>query len=67
MPQPVIADLLGVKRMTINKAVRETRQLLTQLRYTIEPAAVRLHTLSDLASHATTEGLDLSEELKSAC
>lgn len=28
MPQPVIGDLFGVSRMTINNAVRQTRQLL---------------------------------------
>ena len=67
MPQPIIADLFDVKRMTINNAVRETRQLLTQIRHAIEPAAVRLHTVNDLAAHAATEGLDLTEELKSAC
>ena len=66
MPQPVIGDLFGVKRMTINKAVRETRQLLTQVRHAIEPADTR-DTLADLAAHAAAEGLDLTEELKSAC
>jgi hypothetical protein len=69
MPQPVIGDLFGVKRMTINKAVRETRQLLTQVRHAIEPADMRLDTLADLAAHAAhaaQEGLDLTEKLKSA-
>ena len=52
MPQPVIGDLFGVKRMTINKAFRETRQLLTQVRHAIEPADMRLDTLADLADLA---------------
>lgn len=67
MPQPVIACLLGVKRTTINNAVRETSQLLTQVRHTIQPAGLRPGTLTDLTDHAARAGLDLSEETKSAC
>jgi transposase len=67
MPQPAIADLFGVKRMTINNAVRETRQLLTQIRHAIQPAGTQLATLADLADHAARAGLDLTEEIKVAC
>ncbi|WP_413644515.1 ISAzo13 family transposase [Micromonospora sp. RTP1Z1] len=64
MPQPVIGDLFDVSRMTINNAVRQTRQLLAQIRHTIEPANVRLATLAD---HAARAGLDITAEIEKAC
>jgi hypothetical protein len=66
MPQQVIGELFGVHRRTINTAVRGTRQLLDQVRRTIEPAGVRLDTLGDLADYAADAGLDLSDEIKPA-
>lgn len=63
----MIADLFGVKPMTISNTVRQTRQLLAQVRHAIEPAGERLSTLADLADHATRTGLDIAEEIKSAC
>ena len=67
MPQPVIGDLFGVSRMTINNAVRQTRQILAQIRHTIKPTDVRLTTLADLADHTDAAGLDITAEIKNAC
>jgi hypothetical protein len=66
LPRPAIAALLGVQPPTIRAAIRDTRQLLDQIRHPIRPA-VRLHSLDDLASHAATAGLDLTQEIKAAC
>jgi hypothetical protein len=67
LPQPEIARLLGVDRTTISRAVRVTRQLLRQHGTTIEPATVRLYTLTDLAAFASTAGITLQPEIKPAC
>jgi hypothetical protein len=67
LPQPEIARLPGVDRTTISRTIRVTRQLLHQHGTTIEPATVRLYTLADLAEFASTSGITLQSEIKSAC
>lgn len=37
LPQVAIATLFGVRAETINKRIRDIRQLLQQARYTIQP------------------------------
>ena len=57
LPQVVIAELFGVRPETINKRMRETRQLLDQAGHAIQPGPRRLATLDDLNALATAEGL----------
>ena len=57
LPQVVIAELFGVRPETINKRIRETRQLLDQAGHTIQPGPRRLATLDDLNALAAAEGL----------
>jgi hypothetical protein len=68
MPASAWDDLLA--RLTVpREAQREAflhnqRELLTRLRYPLHPAATRLDTLADLATHAAAAGIDLSPEIK---
>jgi hypothetical protein len=47
LPQVAIADLYGVAAETINRRIRDLRQLLEQDGTTIRPARTRLRTLGD--------------------
>jgi Rhodopirellula transposase DDE domain len=67
LPKQAIAQLFGVSRPNISKAVTETRMLLDLLRHPIRPAGTRLATLADLASHAAAAGIDITTEIKLAC
>jgi hypothetical protein len=57
LSQIAVAALFSVRPETINRQIRETRQLLQQAEYTIEPASHRLATLNDLYSLATAHGI----------
>jgi hypothetical protein len=67
LPQTAIADLLSVRPETINRHIRDVRQLLQQARHTIHPSPHRLATLDDLYSLATAEGISLPADIKTAC
>jgi Rhodopirellula transposase DDE domain len=67
LPQVAIAALFSVRPETINKRIRDTRQLLQQARYTIQPGHHRLASLDDLSRLATAEGITISSEIKTAC
>jgi hypothetical protein len=67
MPKQAIAQLFGVSRPNISKAVTETRMLLDLLRHTIRPAGIHLATLADLSSHAAAAGIDPITGIKLAC
>jgi transposase len=67
LPQTAIAALFNVRPETINRHIRETRQLLQQTEYTIQPSPHPLANLNDLYNLATAEGISTPPEIKSTC
>jgi hypothetical protein len=67
LPQVAIATLFGVRAETINRRIRDLRQLLKQAGYTAQPTLHRLASLDDLSRLAAAEGITLSSEIKTAC
>jgi hypothetical protein len=55
LPQVQIAALFGVTPETINRRIRDIRQLLNQAGHTIQPSPHRLTTLDDLYGFAAAE------------
>jgi len=66
LPQVAIAALFSVRPETINKRIRDVRQLLDQAGHTIQPSPHRLANLDDLYVLADAEGL-IPSEIKTAC
>jgi DDE family transposase len=64
LPQRALAALLGVHQSTISDAVRHTRDLLAAHGTTIDPAPVRLRTLTDFHRYARNAGIDLTATTK---
>jgi hypothetical protein len=65
---PLLAQLLGVNRTTISRAIRDTLPLLDQHPPAIaEPATARIHTLADLHAYAAAKATILAQEIKPAC
>ena len=67
LPQVAIAVLFSVRPETINKRIRDIRQLLDQAGHTIQPGPRRLASLDDLHSLATAEEITVPPEIKTAC
>jgi hypothetical protein len=67
LPQVAIAVLFSVRPETINKRIRDIRQLLDQAGYTIQPGLHRLASLDDLYRLATTAEITVPPEIKTAC
>ena len=67
MPQVAIATLFSVRPETINKRIRDIRQLLEQAGHGIQPGPHRLASLEDLSTLATAEGIITASEIKTAC
>jgi hypothetical protein len=67
LPQVAVAALFGVRPETINRQLRELRQLLQQARHTIGPGPHRLATLNDLYNLAAAQGITTTAEIKMAC
>ncbi|RQW98428.1 ISAzo13 family transposase [Micromonospora inaquosa] len=67
LPQVTIAALFRVRPETINRHLREIRQLLQQAGHTIRPNPHRLATLNDLNDLATAQGITTPPEIKMAC
>ena len=67
LPQVAIAALFNVRPETINRRIREIRQLLEQAGHTIQPGPHRLASLDDLYSLANAEGIVIPSEIKTAC
>jgi hypothetical protein len=65
-PQTALAQLFGVVTGTISKAERETRPLLDQHGYIIEPTRTPLKTLTGLTAYAQAHGLVLTPKAKPA-
>ena len=67
LPQVVIADVASVRPETINRRIREIRQLLEQAGHTIQPGPHRLARLDDLYRLAIAAGIVIPPETKTAC
>ncbi len=67
LPQVAIATLFRVRPETINKHIRDIRQLLGQAGHGIQPGPHRLASLEDLSTPATAEGIITASEIKTAC
>ena len=67
LPQVAVATLFSVRPETINKRIRDIRQLLEQAGYTIQPSPRQLTSLDDLYRHAITAGIVIPSETKTAC
>ncbi len=67
LPQVAIAALFSVRPETINRRIRDIRQLLQQAGYTIQPGPRRLASLDDLSRLATAEGITIASKIKTAC
>jgi transposase len=66
LPQVAIAALFSVRPETINKRIRDIRQLLDQAGYAIQPGRHRLASLDDLYTLTTAEGIVTPPENKAA-
>jgi hypothetical protein len=67
LPQVAIAVLFSVRPETINKRIRDIRQLLDQAGHTIQPGPHRLTSLDDLYTLATAAEITVPPEIKTAC
>jgi hypothetical protein len=67
LPQVAIAALFSVRPETINKRIRDIRQLLNQAGHAIQPGPRRLTSLDDLHRLAAAEGIVIPSEIKTAC
>jgi transposase len=67
LPQVAIASLFGVRPETLNRRIRDTRELLRTAGHTIPPARHRLASLDDLRAFATANDNTAAMEIKQAC
>ena len=67
LPQVAVAVLFSVRPETINKRIRDIRQLLDQAGHAIQPVPHQLTSLEDLLDLATAEGVIVPAETKTAC
>jgi Rhodopirellula transposase DDE domain len=66
LPQVAIAALFGVRPETVNKRIRDIRQLLDQAGHPIQPGPHRLASLDDLYILARSAGIVVQPESKTA-
>jgi Rhodopirellula transposase DDE domain len=67
LPQVAIAALFSVRPETINKRIRDIRQLLDQAGHAIQPGPHRLVSLDDLYRLATAQDITIPPVIKTAC
>jgi len=67
LPQVAIAALFSVRPETINKRIRDVRQLLDQAGHTIQPGPHHLAGLEDLYKLTAAAGINTPSEIKTAC
>ena len=67
LPQVAVAALFTVRPETINRRIRDIRQLLDQAGHTIQPGPYRLASLDELYSLGATQGIAIPAEIKTAC
>ncbi|MFB8183692.1 ISAzo13 family transposase, partial [Streptomyces sp. NPDC055966] len=63
----LMAELFGIDRSTLSRAVQEVQPLLTEHGYTIPPSTVRFRTPTDVAAHLDQYGTHLPTRIKPAC
>src|SRR3954453_20083247 len=66
LPQVALAALFDVRSETINRRIRDTRQLLDQAGHIIAPADQSLTALDDLYALATTAGIAIPTRIRTA-
>ena len=66
LPQVTIAALFDVRPETINRRIRDVRQILTATGHTITPAGQRLGSLDDLNAFADETKITRPREIKTA-
>ena len=66
LPQVAIAALFTVRPETINRRIRDVRQLLDQTGHAIQPGPYRLGSLDELYSLGVAEGIAIPAEIKTA-
>ncbi|MCX4515830.1 ISAzo13 family transposase [Streptomyces sp. NBC_01619] len=66
LPQVAVAQLFGVTPETVNRRIRDVRQLLQAAGHTVEPAGTRLADLDSLHDLATSHGITIATEIKTA-
>jgi hypothetical protein len=62
LPQVAVAALFRVRPETVNKRIRDIRQILDQAGHVIQPASDRLANLDDLYNYATMAGITRHED-----
>jgi hypothetical protein len=67
VPQVAIAALSGVRPETINRRIRDIRQLLDQASYAIQPGLHRPASLDDLYELAIATGIVIPSGIRPAC
>jgi transposase len=67
LPQVAVAALFTVRPETINRRIRDVRQLLDLAGHTIQPGPNRLASLDELYSLGATQGIAIPAEIKTAC
>jgi len=67
LPQVAVAALFGVRPETVNRRIRDIRQLLDQAGHAIEPGPHQLTSLDDLYRLAVATGIVIPSETKAAC
>ena len=67
LPQAAIAPLFSVRPETINKRIRDIRQLLEQAGHAIQPGPHRLASLDDLYRLAAAESIMIPPQINTAC
>jgi Rhodopirellula transposase DDE domain len=67
LPQVAIAALFRVRPETVNKRIRDIRQLLDQAGHPIQTSPHRLTSLDDLYQLARSTGIAIQPEIKTAC
>jgi hypothetical protein len=64
LPQVAVAALFGVRPETVNKRIRDIRQLLDQAGHAIQPGPHRLASLDDLHQLARSTGITTQPKIK---
>jgi len=67
LPQVAVAALFTVRPETINRRIRDVRQLLDQAGHAIQPGPYRLASLDELYSLGVTQGIAIPAEIETAC
>jgi transposase len=67
VPKPLLEELYGVSRTTINKTIGKTRPLLTLAGYASETTSIRFSDLTELVKFVEGTGIPVPPEIKIAC